>query len=304
MSQAATTGHDGRGCGVRPSYLAVGHVTVDVMADGERRPGGTALYSALQAARLGLEATIHTRGAERELRKLLSPYADELQLVVEPAAETTTFRTEGLGEERRQRLLAWAGPIAAERLPAAGILHLAPVAAELAALPAGEWGFVGLTPQGLARGWSEPGAEVVPQAPAAPALGLFARSDAVVLSRGERLTAADGVQLARRSGALVAVTAGPASTLVLEPGGGETEVAPAAAPDAVDDLGAGDVFAATLFVELAGGATPRQAAIMGGAAAAVRLRAIGPGAIGRRAEIEAQATSAESSSSLSSPGPS
>jgi len=277
-------------------------VTVDVMADGERRPGGTALYSALQAARLGLEATIHTRGVERELRKLLSPYADELRLVVEPAAETTTFHTEGFGEERRQRLLAWAGPIAAERLPGAGILHLAPVAAELLAAPSGEWGFVGLTPQGLARGWSGPGAEVVPRAPAAEALELFVRSDALVLSRSERPATAEGVELARGHGALVAVTAGPARTLLLEPGGGETEVSPAAVPGAVDDLGAGDVFAATLFVELAGGATPRQAAIMAGAAAAVRLAGTGPGAIGRRAEIEAQATSAESSSSPSSPG--
>ena len=41
---------------------------------------------------------------------------------------------------------------------------------------------------------------------------------------------------------------------------------------------------------------------MAGAAAAVRLRGRGAGAIGRRAEIELQATSAESSSSFSSPG--
>lgn len=302
MSQAATTGHHGGGCGERPSYLAVGHVTVDVLADGERRPGGTALYSALQAARLGLDATIHTRGDERELRKLLSPYADEVRLVIEPAAETTTFHTEGLGEERRQHLLAWAGPIAAERLPSASILHLAPVAAELETLPAGDWAFVGLTPQGLARGWSGPGAEVFSQPPAAAAMDLFARSDAVVLSRGERPSTAGAIEVARRGGALVAVTAGPARTLLLEPGGGESEVAPAAAPDAIDDLGAGDVFAAALFVELARGATPRQAAVLAGTAAAVRLGGIGPGAIGRRAEIEAQATSAESSSSASSAG--
>ncbi len=304
MSQAATTGHHGRGCGGRPSYLAVGHVTVDVLADGERRPGGTALYSALQAARLGLEATIHTRGVERELRRLLSPFAGEVRLEVEPAAETTTFHTEGQGEERRQRLLAWAGPIGAAGLPRAGILHLAPVAAELAAPPAGEWSFVGLTPQGLARSWSGPGAEVVPRTPAPGALELFARSDALVLSRSERLACADGVELARRHDALVAVTAGPARTLLLEPGGGETELAPATAQDTADDLGAGDVFAATLFVQLAGGATPRQAAMMAGAAAAVRLRGTGPGAIGGRAAIEAQARSAASSISLSSPDPS
>jgi sugar/nucleoside kinase (ribokinase family) len=47
-------------------------VTIDVLPGGERRPGGTALYSALQAARLGLDATIVTRGREQELRELLA----------------------------------------------------------------------------------------------------------------------------------------------------------------------------------------------------------------------------------------
>src|SRR6202000_3354615 len=67
------------------SYLAVGHVTVDVLDDGERRPGGTALYSALQAARLGLKAAILTRGEEHELRGLLEPFADELEVLIQSA---------------------------------------------------------------------------------------------------------------------------------------------------------------------------------------------------------------------------
>src|SRR5262249_18459738 len=111
------------------SYLTVGHVTVDVLADGSRRAGGTALYSALQAARLGLAARIHTRGREDEIRELLAPYAEELEVSVEPAPATTTLATTGSGEDRRQRMLAWAGPIRAEGLAPATILHLAPVAA-------------------------------------------------------------------------------------------------------------------------------------------------------------------------------
>jgi sugar/nucleoside kinase (ribokinase family) len=302
MSQAATTGQHHGGFGARPSYLAVGHVTIDVLADGERRPGGTALYSTLQAARLGLEATIHTRGREDELRELLAPFAGELELVIEPATETTTFHTEGVGEQRRQRAVAWAGPIAAERLAPAQILHLAPVAAELAALPRGEWGFVGLTPQGLARAWSGPRGEVVPRSPPVQALALFERCDALVLSRAERRWCEAGVARARRAGALVAVTDGPAETLLLEPDGGAVELAVATVEETSDDLGAGDVYAAALFAALAGGAPPRTAAGLAAAAAALRLRGSGPGAVARRAEIEAQAASARSSSSLSSPG--
>ena len=43
-------------------YTTVGHVTIDVLDDGSRRAGGTAFYSALQAARLGRRALIVTRG--------------------------------------------------------------------------------------------------------------------------------------------------------------------------------------------------------------------------------------------------
>src|ERR1700759_307955 len=110
MPQAPPTADQRGGFGLR-SYVAVGHVTVDVLPDGRRRPGGTALYSALQAARLGLEATIVTRGREDERRELLAPFAGELELIVEPAPVTTTLQTTGSGEQRRQRMLAWAGPM-------------------------------------------------------------------------------------------------------------------------------------------------------------------------------------------------
>lgn len=279
------------------SYLAVGHVTVDVLASGERRAGGTALYSALQAARLGLSARIHTRGREQEIRDLLAPFAAELDVTVEPAEATTTLQTSGTGSARRQRALAWAGPIRAEGLAPATILHLAPVAAELGAPPAGRWEFVGLTPQGLARGWDAPGAEVLPREPEEGALALFEACDAAVLSREERVWCERGIERARREGALVAVTAGRSETLLLTPGGQELELETAPIVEEADDLGAGDVYAATLFVALAEGAAPLAAAALAGAAAALRLKGAGAAAIARRTEVEAQAASAASSSS-------
>ena len=227
MSQAHTTDGTRRGFGPG-SYVAVGHVTIDVLAGGERRPGGTALYSALQAARLGLNATIVTRGREDELRELLAPFSEELEVIVEPAPVTTTLHTTGSGEARCQRMLAWAGPMSGELAGGsrggsgsrAGsgsgpILHLAPVAAELTARPAGAWGFAGLTPQGLVRGWDARGGEVVQQSLPGAALAMFEGCDAVVLSRQERAACEPGLEAARRAGALVAVTAGPATTVLL-----------------------------------------------------------------------------------------
>src|SRR5579872_578754 len=86
-------------------YTTIGHVTTDVLADGSRRAGGTALYAALQAARLGLRARVITRGAPHELEELLAPFAGELDVVLEAAPHTTTMLTEGSGVARRQRVL-------------------------------------------------------------------------------------------------------------------------------------------------------------------------------------------------------
>jgi sugar/nucleoside kinase (ribokinase family) len=277
-------------------------VTIDVLPGGERRPGGTALYSALQAARLGLDATIVTRGREQELRELLAPFSRELELIVEPAPVTTTLHTTGSGEERRQRMLAWAGPMTLAASGAGAILHMAPVAAELTARPAGEWRFAGLTPQGLLREWRPPAGEVVQRTLPDRCLALFEHCGAVVLSRQERGACEPGLELARRGGALVAVTAGPAATVLLaDHDSPPIEISASPVKGAVDDLGAGDVYAATLFVALAEGSTPERAAALAGAAAALRLGGSGPQAIAPRQEIEAQAASAAPNSPLSSP---
>jgi len=301
MSLPATTADPHQGF-PRRAYLAVGHVTVDVLPGGERRPGGTALYSALQAARLGLDAAILTRGRPDEIRALLGTLADEVELIVEPAPATTMLQTEGTGEGRRQRVLAWAGPLETAALPRAHILHLAPVAAELERPPTGAWPFVGLTPQGLARAWSEPANEIVPRRLSPSAAALFDRCDAVVLSREEREACEEGIARARSSGALVAVTAAEAETLLLPGGADPLRIAVSPVAESVDDLGAGDVWAAALFVALAGGAAAQEAAAIAGAAAALRLRGAGPAAIATRAEIDRQLSLARSSSPVSSPG--
>jgi sugar/nucleoside kinase (ribokinase family) len=269
-------------------YVAVGHVTVDVLADGERRPGGTALYSALQAARLGLAATIVTRGVASELERMLAPFAAELELIVQPAAATTTLGTTGAGEQRRQRMLSWAGPVALDALPAGEILHLAPVAAELSGVAHGDWPFVGLTPQGLARAWDEPGGEITACSPEPSALRIAGHCDAVVLSEQERASCAALIERALATGATVAVTAGPGATEMLLAGGEvcELPVEPVAAP--LDDLGAGDVYAAALFVGLAAGEDALTAAGAASAAAALRMHGVGPGAIAGAQAIAAR----------------
>ncbi len=274
--------------GVHFDYTAVGHVTIDVLADGSRRPGGSAFYSALQAARLGLRTLILTRGVPSEIEELLAPFAAELALRVISAGATTTLQTSGAGEQRVQRLLAWAGPIDDQIELDTAIAHVAPVARETPASWRGHTRFVGLTPQGLVRTWAREGDEVSlsGEQGASPAP---ARWDALVLSRSERAACEAMIARTTASGAVAAITAGDGPTTVLSAAGETLTEAVAPLGEARDDLGAGDVFAAAFFAALADRRAPAQAAAFANAAAAVRLAGVGAQAIGGRAAIEARA---------------
>ncbi len=270
---------------MRFDYTTVGHVTVDVMADGTRRPGGSAFYSALQASRLGRRVQIVTRGVAGEIEELLAPYSEELELQLQAAPCTTSLQTSGKGRERAQRVLAWAGPIEPEVRVDTVVLHLAPVARETPPDWRGEAGLVGLTPQGLLRTWSSPQDAVVLRA--LEPSQLPERLDAAVLSATERpfcTALLDGR-------AVIAVTDEDEPTELLVPDRDQLmlEVPPVAR--LLDDTGAGDVFAAAFFIALADGESARAAAVFANSAAAVRLSGYGPDAVGDRAAIEARAGS-------------
>jgi hypothetical protein len=289
-------------------YVTVGHVTVDVLAaDSSRRPGGGAFYSALQAARLGLRTLIVTQGSRPELEALLAPYRSELELCILPAPATTTLRTSWSGAQRSQRLLAWAGPIVQTIEVDTRILHFAPVAREITGAWHGHADFVGLTPQGLVRGWdrdgeprrdgesrggnaSESGAEIVSTAlPSDRDLlnALLPREcSAVVISEQERAACEPLLTMAAANGAVLAITAGPGATSVRPPGGEVTRVSAPVVTELRDDLGAGDVFAAAFFVALYEGLSPERAAVRGNAAAGIRVEGVGAGAIAERGAIE------------------
>lgn len=255
----------------RDDYVVVGHVTRDVIpATGAEQVGGTAFYSGLEAARLGLRTRIVTAGDPDEIARLLAPYAAELEVEVQPAAATTSFEARGVGAARRLRILSWAGPIEPpEGGLDAAIVHVAPVARETERLTdaLGETGFLGLTPQGLIRRWDEHGAVI--QVPLDPAT-LPGRCDALVISEAERRECAAALEVAVTRGAVVSVTAGAGGAEVLAPGGSE-RAAPPRVVSPRDDLGAGDVYAAAFFVALAAGAAPGDAMRRGQEAALRRL---------------------------------
>jgi hypothetical protein len=277
-----------RSSGTRFDYVTVGHVTRDEIEHRRRgtiyRPGGSAFYSALQAARLGLRTLIVTQGVPSEIEALLAPYLGELDLHVIPAEHTTTLTTSRAGPARAQRVLAWAGPIVEPIGIDTSILHLAPVARETPVSWPGSAGFVGITPQGLIRRWEQGEISLVALDPAVLPRGF----DAAVISEQERPMCDALFSAARRCGAHVAVTAGSRSATVYLPTAAGREVIQTALPPIVavrDDVGAGDVFAAAFFVALSEGRAPLDATRFGNAAATVRIAGAGPDAIGRREAI-------------------
>jgi 1D-myo-inositol 3-kinase len=285
---------------LRYDYATVGHVCVDVMPDGSRRPGGAAFYSALQAARLGRATLIVTKGHPAEIEELLEPYRDELDLQISPAATTTKLQSSGFGPERFQRVLSWAGQLEQDLALQSSIVHLAPIARELPSrwdAGATRANLVGLTPQGLVREWDAEDGQIS-LTPAPVALERLARScQAIVLSVHERESCEGLIAAARSAGAIVAVTAGAEPITLLDGGRGGAEgghgalelAVPALAhAEAFEDLGAGDVFAAAFFIALSEGEPPERAAGFASAAAAVRMLGEGAAAIGDRTAIEAR----------------
>ena len=238
-----------------PEYLVIGHICADLLADGTVVLGGTALYSALTAARLGWRVGVLTRGAYGKTIDgiavpSLEPYAGELSIIVQDAESPTVFVNEYLAGRRTQHLPKWAGSIDLRGLPPhwrnARVIHLGPIAQEIDPKQTGALtpGFLGCTPQGWMRDWPRAtGGRVKLYHLRLPA-ELVSRLDAIVVSDEEISLARDTVETigARRLGV---ITKGEDGARIIY--GGEHADLPGFKVNTADLTGAGDVFAAAFF---------------------------------------------------------
>lgn len=267
-------------------YLALGHVTLDRQPDGGVLPGGTVLFAAVQAARLGLRAGMITAGNPAALAGPLAPYREMLAIELRPADETTIFTNVGVGAARLQTVGGWARPLdLADLAVGARIVHLGPVARELdpARLPPFPPGtLVGATPQGWLRRWAD-GGRVTLHPLHLPA-SLLARLDALILSETEAPLAETAIAAVRATGGIVAITRDDAGCTLLDRDGARD--VPTRAYPLVDDTGAGDIFAAAFLVALAEGRSRVGAAEFANAAAGLSIGGRGVSGIAGRAEVE------------------
>lgn len=285
-----------------PEYLVIGHICADLLPDGSAVLGGTALYSALTAARLGWRVGVLTRGAYgRTVDGIAVPsleqFAGELEIVVQEAPAPTVFVNEYNAGRRVQQMPTWAGPIDLSGLPPhwrnAKVIHLGPIAQEIDPRQTGALTaqFLGATPQGWMRDWPRAtGGRVTLHNLRLPG-ELVGRIDAMVVSDEEISLARDTVERIgnRRLGV---VTRGESGARVLY--GGQHAELPGFRVTTVDLTGAGDVFAAAFFIR----ATDRSAsAVTAGrfanAVAALSLRGVGASGIPTEREVDAFLAQAE-----------
>ena len=279
-----------------PQYLVIGHVCADLQPDGTAVLGGTALYSALTAARLGWRVGVLTRGVfGHTVRGVaipsLDPYAEDIDIIVQGAERPTMFVNEYQADRRVQTIQQWAGPIDLRGLPPhwrnAKVIHLGPIADEIDPRQTGGLTpqFLGVTPQGWMREWPRQAGGRVQHVPLRLPGELIGRIDSVVVSIDEFVYTREIVERvgARR---LSVVTKDVAGARIIY-GNQKTDL-PGFPVRVKDATGAGDVFAAAFFIKASDRtASARTAGRFANAVAALSLREIGPSGVPTLAEVEA-----------------
>lgn len=278
-----------------PDYLVIGHICADLRPDGGYVLGGTALYSALTAARLGARVAVLTRGTYgREVAGMkipsLDPYLDNISIIVQDADMPTVFINDYRAERRVQSALHWAGRIDLNGLPPhwrnAKIVHLGPIADEID--PRQGAGitnqFLGATPQGWMRTWPRSTGGQIKHVPLKLPGSLAERLDSVIVSIDEIPYTREIVnRVGERR--LSVITRDAEGALVIA--GGEKIDLPGHNVKVVDPSGAGDVFAAAFFLKASDRTvSARNAGIYANAVAALSVSEVGPLGVPNRSQVQ------------------
>ena len=272
----------------RISFLAIGHTARDEFPDGRWRLGGSALYGAATAAKLGADVTLVTRAGPRE-RDSLETLCQELGITLRmlPSDVTTTFGfTYDAAGHRSLFLRAKAAPITRSEVGRAiatpRAVLLASIAGELDDSLFAPWSGAKrvLAAQGMLRSFGADG--LVRPSPWADYARLLPKVDAVVVSEEDH--AEDRAWLPYTT--VVVTKAERGSDVHVR--GDAIEVAPFAVAEVIDQTGAGDAFAASLALGLAEGLELAHAATFASAAASFAVEGLGMSRLADRARVQAR----------------
>jgi len=261
----------------------IGHLTRDILEDGYAI-GGAVSYSGVVAHRLGADVTVLTRAHPDDVRVLEE---EGIQVINLPTRVFTTFLNVYRQEIRTQQLLAVAGPILADEVPAelynADVLLMAPVAQEVdPAIARHAKNMLAATPQGWMREWDSQGnVFAIPWYSSGRILPWL---DTIIFSDLDLIgdlsifpTIIDTVPLA----AITKASKG----CVLYDRGRRYQVHTRPAKE-VDATGAGDTFTAAFLVELGNGKSPLEAAYFANVTASISVEGVGLNGIPYRDQVE------------------
>ena len=268
-----------------PDFVAIGHVTLDRFGE-STRPGGSALYAAVTAYRLGLSVGLLTSHGDDFPLEVIPP---KIEVVSIAADETTVFEHRHEPSGRVSHVRSVASPLTAADVPEdwrdAALTLLAPVVDEVDPMIATLFtdGAVGAAAQGWLR-QVKPDGLVIPRPWQSPER-LLQSVQALFLSRedilGQEAEVIEwfqrmpvGVLTADRVGALLFVN------------GERYEVEPRPAHE-VDPTGAGDVFAATFLIQYQRDGDPWLAAAAAACAGSLAVEGEGWSAVADGATLDA-----------------
>jgi len=277
---------------VSADFLAIGHVARDEF-EGELtwRLGGTALYAAATAARLGTTTALVTRVGPKE-KPALDERCTQLGIALHalPSSATTTFAFRYVEGRRFMRLRARAKGISPNDVPAAWraarAVVLGSIAHELDRTLFGRTAprATVLVAQGYLREWSADGA-ITPRS-WDDAEDIVPLVSAVVLSEDDVAGDLSAPRRWSRNGR-VYVTLAERGVLVLDRGT-ETTVPGYSVERVVDPTGAGDAFAAGLAIALADGRSPDECARFANAVASFAVEDVGMAGLADRTRVDAR----------------
>ncbi len=276
----------------RPDYLVLGHVTKDILGDGQgSAPGGTATYSSLVAQRLGLQAAVVTACAPED-EWLLDVVKDAgVWVRTVPSEHTTTFRNlYDASGHRTQVISDRATGLRYEDVPlawrAAPIAHLGPVAQELPVSISGCFpgSLLGITPQGWMRSWDGEGQVTHSASPVPEALLRLPGNAFLILSIEDLGYDPKLISVYANLAPLTAITQGPGEAYIRD--NGQHLTALACPARSVDPTGAGDVFATSLLTRYKETGDLLTSARFAHAAAACAIEGAGVSSIPSREDVE------------------
>ena len=226
-------------------YLIVGHITQDLIPGGAQ-VGGTAVYSALTAAAMGMKVGVVTAWGE----EVPLPEMENVQIFNHQADQSTTFENQYTADGRVQYVHHVAPRLDYYHIPElwrkTAQIHIAPILGEVESGMVRYFpdAFIGITPQGYLREYNADGKIYAADWPEADF--VLQKCAATVISREDIDDSQQRLDELASASPVLVVTDGFGPIWIVQ--NGQEQLLTPARVEELDPTGAGDIFATAFFI--------------------------------------------------------